>query len=102
VDREIDPKERRRTQLRRWALAAGVVIALWLAASWGFGLIRPSLKRSMVRTAVVDQGAVDASLSATGVVVPETEQVVSSPVDARLLRVVRKAGSTVKSGDAIV
>lgn len=102
MDREIDPKERRRTQLRRWALAAGVVIALWLAASWGFGLIRPSLKRSMVRTAVVDQGAVDASLSATGVVVPETEQVVSSPVDARLLRVVRKAGSTVKAGDAIV
>ena len=102
MDREIDPKERRRTQLRRWVLTAGVVAALWLAASWGFGLIRPSLKRSMVRTAVVDQGAVDASLSATGVVVPETEQVVSSPVDARLLRVVRKAGSTVKAGDAIV
>lgn len=83
-------------------LAGGVVVALWLAASWGFGLIRPSVKRSMVRTAVVDQGPVDASLSATGVVVPETEQVLSSPVDARLLRVVKRAGSAVKAGDAIV
>jgi len=102
VDREIDPKERRRTLVRRWLVAGGVVVALWLAASWGFGLIRPSVKRSMVRTAVVDQGPVDASLSATGVVVPETEQVLSSPVDARLLRVVKRAGSAVKAGDAIV
>jgi HlyD family secretion protein len=102
VDREIDPKERRRILVKRWALAGGVVAALWLPAAWGFGLIRPSLKLAMVRTAVVDQGPVDASLSATGIVVPETEQVVSSPVDARLLRVLRKAGSTVKAGDPIV
>jgi len=102
VDREIDPMERRRALARRWAIGVGILIVLWLAASWGFGLIRPSLRRSMVRTAMVDRGPVDASLSATGVVVPETEQVLSSPVDARLLRVVKKAGSTVKAGDAIV
>ena len=102
MDREIDPMERRRALARRWAIGVGILIVLWLAASWGFGLIRPSLRRSMVRTAMVDRGPVDASLSATGVVVPETEQVLSSPVDARLLRVVKKAGSTVKAGDAIV
>jgi HlyD family secretion protein len=102
VDREIDPGERRRVLIRRWAIGIGTLVVLWLAASWGFGLIRPSLKRAMVRTAMVDRGPVDASLSATGVVVPETEQVLSSPVDARLLRVVKKAGSAVKSGDAIV
>jgi HlyD family secretion protein len=102
VDREIDPGERRRVLTRRWAIGIGILVVLWLAASWGFGLIRPSLKRAMVRTAMVDRGPVDASLSATGVVVPETEQVLSSPVDARLLRVVKKAGSAVKSGDAIV
>lgn len=102
MDREIDAQERRRGIIKRWAIGGGVVVALGLAVSWGFGLLRPSLGRSQVRTAVVDQGPVDASLSATGVVVPETEQVLSSPVDARLLRVVRKAGSAVKAGDAIV
>jgi len=102
VDREIDPKERRRTQVRRWVIVGSAVVALWLVATWGFGVIRPSLKRSMVRTAVVDRGPVDASLSATGVVVPEIEQVLSSPVDARLLRVVKKAGSAVKAGDPVV
>lgn len=102
MDREIDAQERRRGIIKRWAIAGGVTVALGLAVSWGFGFIRPSLQRSMVRTAIVDEGPVDASLSATGVVVPETEQVLSSPVDARLLRVVRKAGTAVKAGDAIV
>ena len=102
MDREIDAGERRRGLVKRWAIFGSVVVALGLAMSWGFGFIRPSISRAMVRTAVVDQGPVDASLSSTGVVVAETEQVLSSPVDARLLRVIRKAGSTVKAGDAIV
>ena len=62
------------------------------------GLLRPSVKRSAIRTAIVDQGPVDATLSATGTVVPQTEQVLSSPVDARLLRVIRKAGTAVQRG----
>jgi HlyD family secretion protein len=102
VDREIDPGDRRRQHLKRWLIGAAVVLAAWAVVAWGFGLIRPSVKRAMVRTAVVDQGAVDASLSATGVVVPETEQVVSSPVDARLLRILKRAGSPVKAGDPLV
>ena len=102
MDREIDSKTRQNALIKRWLIAAAVIAAAWLAISWGAGFIRPSLKRSMVRTAVVEQGPVDASLSATGVVVPQTEQVLSSPVDARLLRIVKKAGSAVKKGDPIV
>jgi HlyD family secretion protein len=102
VDREIDSRTRRNALVNRWLIAAAVIAAAWFAISWGAGLIRPSLKRSMVRTAVVEQGPVDASLSATGVVVPQTEQVLSSPVDARLLRILKKAGSAVKKGDPIV
>ena len=102
MDREIDSRTRRNALVNRWLIAAAVIAAAWFAISWGAGLIRPSLKRSMVRTAVVEQGPVDASLSATGVVVPQTEQVLSSPVDARLLRILKKAGSAVKKGDPIV
>jgi HlyD family secretion protein len=102
VDREIDQATRRKQTLRRWTLAVGVAAAMSVAAAWGFGWLRPSLKRSLIRVAVADQGPVDASISATGVVVPETEQVLSSPVDARLLRVLKRAGSAVSRGDAIV
>ena len=102
MDREIDTRTRYQALFKRWLIAAAVVAAAWLLIAWGSGFVRPSVKRSAIRTAVVDQGPVDATLSATGVVVPETEQVLSSPVDARLLRVVRKAGAAVKKGDPIV
>ena len=44
----------------------------------------------------------DATISATGLVVPEVEQVIASPVDARVLRVRQRAGANVKSGDPLL
>lgn len=102
MDREIDAVTRYRALVKRLLVPAFVIAAAGLLVTWGAGLLRPSLKRSAIRTAVVDQGPVDATLSATGVVVPETEQVLSSPVDARLLRVTRRAGTPVKKGEPIV
>jgi HlyD family secretion protein len=102
VDREIDTRTRYRALLKRLLVPAAVIASAGLLLSWGTGLLRPSVKRSSIRTAVVDQGPVDASLSATGTVVPQTEQVLSSPVDARLMRVIRKAGTAVGAGDPIV
>ena len=102
MDREIDTRTRYRAQLKRLVVPAAVIASAGLLLSWGTGLLRPSVKRSTIRTAVVDQGPVDASLSATGTVVPQTEQVLSSPVDARLMRVLKKAGTAVSAGDSIV
>ncbi len=102
MDREIDIRTRYRALLKRLLVPAAVIASVGLLLSWGTGLLRPSVKRSSIRTAVVDQGPVDASLSATGTVVPQTEQVLSSPVDARLMRVIRKAGTAVGAGDPIV
>lgn len=102
MDREIDARVRRRANIRRWLMAAAAAGAAWLLLSWGFGLIRPSVKRSQVVTARVDTGPVDSSLSASGTVVPEVEQVLSSPVDARVLKVLRRAGSAVKAGEPIL
>jgi len=102
VDREIDTRTRYRAQLKRLIVPAAVIASVGLLVGWGSGLLRPSVKRASIRTAVVDRGPVDASLSATGTVVPQTEQVLSSPVDARLMRVLRKAGAAVSPGDPIV
>jgi HlyD family secretion protein len=102
VDREIDAGVRRRATIQRWLMGLAAVTVAWLLLSWAFGLIRPSVKRSQVVTATVDMGPVDSSLSASGTVVPEVEQVLSSPVDARVLKVLRRAGSTVKAGEPVL
>jgi len=102
VDREIDTWTRYRALLKRLLVPAAIIAAVGLLLWGGPGLLRPWVKRPPIRTAVVDPGPVDASLSATGTVVPQTEQVLSSPVEARLMRVIRKAGTAVNSGDPIV
>jgi HlyD family secretion protein len=72
------------------------------AVGWGPSLLRPSVERARLRTSVVDSGPIEAAIGAAGRVLPEVEQVLTSPVDARVLRVVRRAGDPVKAGEAIV
>src|SRR5690606_6807436 len=44
----------------------------------------------------------DATVSATGLVVPEIEQVITSPVDARVLRVLARPGEVLAAGQPIL
>lgn len=64
--------------------------------------LRPAVERRSLSVARVERGAVDATLQASGSVVPAFEQVVASPVEARVLRIVRRAGDRVQPGDEIV
>jgi HlyD family secretion protein len=50
----------------------------------------------------VELGCIDASLSASGVVVPEYEQVVTSPVRSTVVEVLRQSGDTVGAAQSIV
>src|SRR5437773_273237 len=102
MDREIAPEVRRMRVIKR---AATIVIAIAAAAfsvaatvEW----LRPSVHRRDIQIARVERGSVDATLQASGTIMPATEQVVSSPVEARVLRIVRRAGDRVRAGDELV
>lgn len=102
MDRPLDPSftSGRRRQRLAWLAALLLIIAAGayaLSAALG-----PSVRRDRVRTARVERGPVDATISATGIVLPQVEQVVSSPVDARVVRIRRRAGDPVKAGDPLV
>ena len=79
-----------------------VLVVLTSALVWGADLLRPSVRRDRVRTVRVETGALEASLTASGTVVPAIEHVISSPIDARVLAVLRRVGDQLKAGDAIV
>ena len=79
-----------------------VLAILAAALLWLPGLVSPSISRSSVRTATADAGAIEAVITATGTVVPEVEQVVSSPVDARVLRILQRTGARLSKGDPLV
>jgi HlyD family secretion protein len=102
MDRRLEPGVRRRRIARR-VLPVVVVTALAvLALGWAAGALRPSLARSQIRTARVEVGALEAVLAATGTVVPEIEQVVSVPVEARVLKIRKRPGDAVARGEAIL
>ncbi len=62
----------------------------------------PGIARSDIRTATVSRGLVAATLTASGVVVPEHELVLTSPIQARIEQVVRSTGAQVQAGDQVL
>jgi HlyD family secretion protein len=102
MDREIELSTRRRRTIRKLvigvgalAVAAGVIA---VASDW----LRPSLKLSRTRIGVVERGNLEATLNASGTVIPAYERVVSCPVDARIERVLLKPGQVVEVGTEIL
>ncbi|PRY11258.1 HlyD family secretion protein [Pontibacter ummariensis] len=102
MDRELSVATKQANRQKRlWQL--GIVIAGALAAFFGFrSLITPGIERSSIRLATVEQGPVKATLSASGVVVPEHELVLTSPIQARIEQVIRSSGEQVQQGEQIL
>jgi HlyD family secretion protein len=102
MDRPLGRGVRRRLIVRRVLPAVGVGALVVLGLGWGAGALRPSLSRGEIRTGRVDVGRLEAIILATGTVMPEIEQVVSMPVEARVLKIRKRPGDTVALGEAIL
>ena len=102
MDREIPPRIRRARLLRRTGFAVATTLVAALAVWTILGWVSPSVNRDEIRTARVVRGDLEATISASGIAIPSFEKVISSPIDARVMRVVRPAGAAVDSGDALV
>src|SRR4051794_9020291 len=102
MDRDLLPAELRQQRTRRVVQIvvplAGIVALLVLLPGW----LRPTVRREDLRTARVSRGDVVGSFTAEGRVVPAFEGVLSSPVEARVLRVLHRPGERVAAGEPIV
>lgn len=102
MDREIDVAFRRKLILRRSVLSLLLIAAFAGVFIFGPTWIKPSLNRSRIRTAKVETGALEATITASGTIVPEFEQVISSPVDARVLKILKRPGDLLVKGEAML
>lgn len=102
MDREITPEIRKRRAIRVavTSIIAVAAAAFFLAATVEW--LRPSLHKADMQTERVARGSVEATVQANGTVVPLVEQVVSSPVEARVLRIGHRAGAMLKRGDELL
>lgn len=102
MDRELDASYRYRRVGRKaaWGLggvALGAAILVLLP-----GWLRPAVARAEIRTGRVDRGPVEGIVEASGVVIPAFESVLSSPIDARVEKVLKRPGEGVKAGEEIL
>ncbi len=102
MDREIDISVRRRRTIRRIVGVLVPIVAAAVLVVVGSEWLRPSIKSSRVRFARVERGDLEATLTASGTVVPAYERVISCPVDARVERVLRRPGELVEEGTEIL
>src|SRR5262249_48541817 len=102
MDRPLDAAFVKRQSRKR--LAAGVtgLSLVTTAFVWGPSLLRPSVSRERVRIGKVETGPGEASITASGTGLPEGEEGLAGPMEARVLKILRRPGDVLKKGDPIV
>jgi HlyD family secretion protein len=102
MDRPIARRSRTIRLLKRFGPAVLIAILAVIALTSAFGVLRPSVRRSDIRTAIVDRGPVEATITASGTVVPEYEHVITSPIRTSVTRILRTPGDTLRAGESVV
>ena len=102
MDRELDVSFRRRMMGRRVVWAGGTVALLVMILLLLPGWLRPSIARERIRTGVVDRGPIEGVVEASGSVIPAFEGVISSPLEARVEKVLKRPGEVVRAGEEIL
>jgi HlyD family secretion protein len=101
MDRPLATSHVRRHRARQIAQVVAPLLTLVTVIVLLPGWMRPALTRARIRTAIVQVGPIEAVITASGTVVPEIERALSSPVDAKLLRLLKQPGAAVKIGEPV-
>ena len=75
-----------------------LLTAIWLVR-FSF---KSSINKSAITTAVVEKGNIENTINASGEVLPEFEETITSPITASIQKVLRDAGSKVQAGESIL
>lgn len=102
MDRLIE-EEVSRTKKRKliWIIVAAVAVTTLLILLLRNALY-PSVEAKFITIATVEQGSIENSLNASGEVLPEFEETISSPISASIESVNLLAGSPIKAGESIL
>jgi HlyD family secretion protein len=98
ISAQVITKKRRKTVLIIAVCIAGLVLSVGLVRSF----FKTTLTRADFTTATVETGNVENTLNATGEVLPEFEEILTSPINASLKNALMDAGTAVTTGQAIL
>ena len=98
IPKEIRKKERNKKIIRFSAIAVTIVVVISIMIS----LMRTGVKKKDIILSAVDQGTIEVSVSASGKVAPAFEEIITSPINSRIVEVYRRGGDSVDVGTPIL
>ncbi len=95
---DVIKKKRLKTYLKI-TVTAVVLIVVYLVFR---AILTPTVSRGKILTSFAEIGTIEATITAYGVVVPEYEQVLTSPIQSKIDSVYLKSGDPVKPGQSVL
>jgi HlyD family secretion protein len=102
MDRKLPPeiiKKHKRKLIINLSITFMVIVMLFFFLG---NILRVGISFGDISTSIVDRGTVEISISATGKVVPLSEEVIISPISTKILEVYKKAGDSIEVQEAII
>jgi len=98
ITQEVTSQRKRKT-----IVIVLIIVAIVLGLIWALrATLKSSIKKSEITTAVVETGNIENTLNATGEVLPEFEEILTSPINASIKKVIMDAGNKVSAGQSIL
>ncbi len=102
MDREIPNSERRKAK-RNKILKIGGIAAAVIAGAVALGnMMRASVAASDLIVGTADTGTIEVTVTGTGTVSPAFEEIITSPINSRIVEIYCRAGDSVKAGTPLL
>ena len=98
IPKEVIARDRRRRFMKIGAGTLAGILVIWILTGW----LGKSVSASSLQMGVVDRGTLETSVSASGKVVPGFEEIITSPIAARIVEVYCRAGDSVYTGTPLL
>lgn len=95
---EVTSAKRKKAALVITVSIAVLVLAVMLLR----GYIKSTITRAEITTAKVEIGNIENTINATGEVLPEFEEIITSPINASIKSALMDAGNKIKAGQSIL
>lgn len=98
IETEVKVRKRKKTLLIVILTLALLLAGIWMVRNY----FTSSLSKSEITTAVVERGNIENTITASGEILPEFEEIITSPINASIQTVSLDAGSPVKTGESVL
>lgn len=102
MDREL-PSSFKKKRIIKMAVLGGLIITSAIISFFTIrAYLQPTVERTAVDFSIAGKGNIEATVTASGLVVPENEFLITSPIHAKIEQVLRHSGEAVNVGESIL